>query len=808
MDGSYLDLRHGLRTLSKNRGFAAVAVLTLMLGIGGTSAIFSVVETLLLRPLPYPQPERLVTVWNSIPELGFDRLEVSEPELIDYSRGFTVFQDLAAISPFDANLAGGDEPERIPAAQVSASFFRVLGVAPRLGRGFAGGEDRKGRHRVAVLGDGLWRRRFGADPSLVGKAVTLNAEPYVVVGVAPRGFEFPERTQLWVPLPLDLAHLGERGAHSLDLIARLSPGVTLTQAQAQAAGMIHNLQAQSPKDYSARHPWSLKLVPLQEQLVGQARRPLLVLSAAVALVLLIACTNVANLILARTQARGGEITLRVALGAGRARLVRQFLMEAMLLALAGGALGLLLARWGLAALLAISPAQVPRAAEIDLDWRIVLFAFAVSLLTGLLLSLVAAFPASRVQLAQALNQGGVRTGGGLGARRFRGFLVVFEMAAAIVLLLAAGLVIKNFLALQRTDPGFDPSGLLTASIALPEARYGEGRPAVGAFYEALHERLARLPGVRSVGMAEHLPMGSTGLSGPFHVAGRDAGRAGGLAPESDWNWANPEYFPTMRIPLLAGRNFTRFDRLGAPGVVIVDANVAHGVWPGEDPIGKRIRLAGGDQNPWLTVVGVVGHVRQGGLDAATRGEVYMPQAQQLPVAMYVAVRAADPAALAPALRQAVRDVDRDQAVAEVLTMRERIAGSLAPRLFSTLLLAVFSLLALALAAVGIYSVTAWAVAQRTREIGIRVALGAEPAAVLRLVVGRGMRLVLIGLAIGWLVALAASHVVAALLYQTSPRDPIVFAAVPLLLAGVALLANYLPARRATAVDPAIALRDA
>lgn len=805
MEALLKDLRYNARTLLRSPGYTAAAVLTLMLGIGATGAIFSLADAVLVRPLPYPEPERLVMVWNTAPEAGFDRLHLSEPELLDYIRGLQGLEHLSGFSSFDANLSGTGEPERIAATRASASLLSALGVRPVLGRVFLPEEDRPGRDKVAILGHGLWQRRFGSDAGIVGRTILLNAESYTVVGVAPPGFDFPEESDLWVPLGLDPAQPEIRGARSLRAVARLEQGVTLEEARAEASLVARRLQEQYPDEYPADSGWNVLLVSLHEQQVGEVRTAVLVLFAAVGLVLLIACVNVTNLSLARLQARHQEVTIRTALGAGRKRLLGQFLTEGLLLGLVGGALGLLLASWGLRALVLIAPEGVPRLDEVELDLRALLFMAAASLLSGLVVSLVPALRASRTRLNEALKDGG-RAGGGPSRWRFQRFLVAFEVAMAAVLLISSGLLIKNFVRLQQSDPGFNPNGLLTLEIALPESRYSDGAR-IAAFYGELRERLGKLPGVESVGMAQHLPLGRTGLSGPFHVEGRDPDH-GGVGPESHWNWADPGYFQTLGIPLLKGRGFTPQDRDGSLPVVVVDQRLAEKVWPGEDPLGKRIRLFGSDSNPWLAVVGVVGHIQQSGLDASALGQLYLPHAQEPAVSrMYVALRtSSDPAALVPMVRREVLAVDPDQPVDDVLVMTDRISESLSSRRFAMFLLSLFAAIALVLAAVGIYGVMAYSVTQRNREIGVRVALGAQPSDVRRLVIGQGMLLAAIGLAVGLPLAFAATRLLESLLYQVSARDPLVFGVVPVLLASVALLANYLPARRATGVDPIIALR--
>jgi putative ABC transport system permease protein len=804
MESLWHDLRLSLKALRKSPAFTAVSVLTLMLAVGANSAIFTLVNGVLLHPLPYANPERLMTIWNRTAQLG--QMRVSEPELIDFSKGLHSFESMAAYTISDANLSGSDQPERVAVVKASACLLAMLGARPEAGRLLVPEEDQLGRDKVVMLSHDLWRRRFGGSREIVGRPILINGESRLVVGVAPRGFQFPDKAELWTPLGIAPSHLHIRGQRNMQLIGKLKPGVSVAQARAEAE--VATRQIAETYHYNPESHWSIEIVPLREQQVAKVRSSLLLLQGAVLLVLLIACANVACLMLARAQSRRGEASLRLALGAGHGRLLRQHLLDGLALGLAGGVLGLFLAAAAVRLLLAANPDQLPRFAEVSLDRGVVLFTLVIALLTGLLVSLAAALTAMHTRMTDALAETGSRAGGGGGARRFRGVLVVCEVALAVVLLIGAGLLLKNFLRIEQIDPGFDPNHLLTVRLTLPDATYHEGSPANGLFYELLHGKLKAIPQVQEVGMAEHLPFGHTGVSGPFFPApGSAADSTATEGPESNWNWVSPTYFQAMRMPLIRGRFFTSADRPGAERVVIIDDYLARAVYAGLDPVGRRIRLPGGPDNPWLRIVGVVGYVRQEGLDTESRGQLYLPHAQDPVVAMSLALRTAvDPSFLTPAVRQAVRSLDKDLPIYDAMPMTARIAGSLGQRRFAALLMASFAGLALVLAAVGIYSVMAYTVSQRNQELGIRLALGAQPGRLRSMVVGEGMRLVLIGLAAGLFAAFALSRSMQSMLYEMSSRDLSIFVAAPALLAAVALAANYLPARRASGTDPIRALR--
>ncbi|HZI17771.1 MAG TPA: ABC transporter permease [Pyrinomonadaceae bacterium] len=801
------DLRYGLRTLAKNPGFTAVAVIALALGIGANSAIFSVVNTVLLRPLPYKDPDRLVVVWEDRSKNGYPRDTPAAGNYVDWRDQNQVFEGMAAVANQSFNLTGSGEPERIDGRNVSAGLFPLLGVEPQLGRGFLPEEDQPGAGRVVVLSHGLWQRRFGADPSIVGRELTLNGVSHTVVGVMPAGFQFPTpEDQLWVPIAFTSQEAANRGRHYLQVFARLKPGVGMEQAQAEMNTISARLQQQYP---NTNTNVGAAIVPLHEQLVGDIRPALLLLLGAVGFVLLVACANVANLLLARAAARQKEVALRVALGANRARLLRQFLTESVLLALLGGAVGLLLALWGVNLLRAFMPEGVSQARAVAVDARVLGFTLLVSVLTGLAFGLVPALQASRFNLNETLKEGGRDAAGGRRGGRVRSALVVMEVAVSLVLLIGAGLLINSFLRLRSVDPGFHTENLLTMKVVLPQTKYPDQARRT-AFYNELLERVRSLPGVKSAAVATNLPLTFKGNAIGVSIEGQpDPGP--GQRPSVVTRVISPDYFRTMGIQLSQGRQFGDHDRVDSPAVAVISETAARRFWPGEDPLGKRLTpgaAASADPDDWITVVGVARDVRQFELDAEPKPQMYLSyqQASFFEPRDLVVGTEVEPLSLAGAVRQAVWSVDRDQPVSDIRSMEDILSASVARQRFSTLLLAVFAGVALVLAAVGVYGVMSYTVAQRTREIGIRLALGAQRRDVLRLAVGQALRLVLIGVAVGLAGALMLTRVMSSLLYGVSATDPATLIAVPLILAGVALLASYIPARRATRVNPLIALR--
>ncbi|HVF43315.1 MAG TPA: ABC transporter permease [Pyrinomonadaceae bacterium] len=817
METLFQDVRFALRTLWTNRGFALVAVAALALGVGANSAIFSVVNAVVLRPLPYKDPERLVALWVGLNQKGFEELEVSAPEFTDFRTRSSSFERVAAYSAGGFNMTGAGEPERIQGLNATADLFPALGVAPLKGRAFTEEEDRPGGDGVVVISHSLWRRRFGGDANVIGKSVTLDGQTCTVVGVMPASFHFPDNdTDIWKPMAFDAEMLGpnNRGSHFLSVVGRLKEGVGVEGASAEVAALARTVGGENATTYPRGLTATLR--PLQEEVVGESvRRPLFVMLGAVGLVLLIACANVANLLLARAASRRKEVAVRTALGASRARIVRQLLTESLLLSLAGGACGLVLALWGVDLLVALAPAGTPRVEEVGLDARVVGFTFAVSLFTGVVFGLAPALHASKVDLNESLKEGSRGSTEGPKRGRLRGALVVAEFAIALVLLAGAGLLLKSFARVQEESPGFDASNVLTMRVVLPEAKY-RGYEEHRAFYSNLFARLRRLPGVEAVGANNLLPFNGSVGSRTFLIEGRPV-PPGQPKPEEQLRFVTPGYFEAMRVPLLRGRDFGERDINGEPRVAVVSRSMAERHWPGEDALGKHIAYSGikqGDKPDWIEIVGVVGDVKHRGLDIDSRPEIYVPVNQPLfasrpvpPLSLYVAMRTkGDPASLAPAARREVLAVDPEQPVANMKTMRQRIDESVAPRRFNMALLGLFACVAVALAAVGIYGVMSYAVARRTHEIGVRVALGAQGRDVLRLVLSQGMWLAVAGVGAGLAIAYGATRVMSSLLYGVSATDTLTFALVSLLLTAAALLACLIPAWRATKVDPMEALR--
>jgi putative ABC transport system permease protein len=802
------DLRYGARMLVNNPGFTLVAVLTLALGISANTAIFSVVNAVLLRPLPYQSPEQLVMIWGKLPAYVSGNVGASAPEFADYRDQNSVFSSIAAYTSSDFNLTGVGEPERIVGTLTSASLFSLLRVQPALGRAFYGEEDRPGYDQVVILSYSLWQRRFGGNSAIIGQSVMLNGRSHIIVGVMPAGFKFPnDTTEIWKPIAFDAIQLSEdeRGSRYLNVIARMKPGVMIEQAQSEIATIAQRMQRQYPVNYQADSGWATSVVSLHKETVGDVQLPLQVLFGAVGCVLLIGCANVANLLLARASTRRREMAIRAALGAGRARIIRQLLTESLLLALAGGGLGVMLAVWTIDLLVKLIAPFVSRSNEVSIDGQVLGFTLAISLATGLLFGLAPAWHSIKLDLNESLKEGGSKNTGS--RHRLRGMLVVAEMAVALVLLVGAGLMIKSLYRLYQVEPGFNSRNVLTMRLALPEAKYTEPHRQRDLFDQLL-SRLAILPGVKAAGAINHLPLSATGFQRSFLIEGK---------PEPKLNvgfrLVSPDYFRAMGIQLRAGRLIDDHDRENAPRVVIVNETFARLLMANEDPLGKRIKV-GSEQGPfpWLMIAGVVGDVKHRGLDRETQPEMYVPYLQPLLPSwgvppMFLVVRSeSEPASLIAAVRSVVQELDRDQPVYSIATTDQLISRSIAPRRFNMTLLAVFATLALALAAVGIYGVMAYAVTQRTQEIGIRMALGAQGRDVLRMVVGQGMELVALGLVIGLAGALAATRAVKSLLYDVSPTDPWTFAGVALLLVVVTLLACYFPARRAMKVDPIVALK--
>ena len=796
------DLRYGARMLLKNPSFTFVAVLTLALGIGANTAIFSVVNAVLLRPLPYAEPERLVWLWDTQPQLP--TAPTSLPDFLEWKSQNRSFEHLAAFQSGSMFLDTGDGTRDTPVGLVTPEMFALFRVSPILGRTFTDEETLPGRFRVAVLGHALWRSRFGSDPNVLGRTIDLSGAPYTIIGVMPEGFSFPDRAELWRPLPIDPNNL-DWGPHYLRVVGRLKPGVTLKQAQAEMSPIAARLSAQHA-DKNAGH--GVKLELLRDVVVGDIGPALFILLGAVGFVLLIACANVANLLLGRVGARQKEIAVRTALGAGRLRVVRQLLTESLMLSVGGGAAGLLIAVWGVNWLVSLGPDTIPRVHEIAVDPRVICFTLLISVATSLLFGLAPALQASRPDLTGALKEGG-RSGAGLHRNRLRSVLVISEVALSLVLLIGAGLMIRSFAKLNEVDPGFNPNRVFTMGVALLRNKYPE-EERVASFYSQLLERAAATPGVESAGAISDLPLLGSNTSDSFTIEGRPP-VAKQEEPSTDYHVVTPRYFESMGIPLLAGRDFAETDTKQAPNVVVINESFARRHFAGDNPLGHRIRLQGQERDP-LLIVGVVGDVRQLGIDKQPVPEAFVPFLQDPLSKTYqrsmtiVARTKSDPAAVAGSLRAALTSLDKSLPVYDLKPMTEYLRDSLARRRFNLILLTAFGGVALALAAVGIYGVISYGVTQRTHEIGIRMALGAKKGDVLRLVVRQGMMMALVGVAIGLLASLALTRLMESLLFGVSVTDPLTFTMIALLLTSVALLACFVPARRAAKVDPLVALR--
>jgi putative ABC transport system permease protein len=798
------DTRYGARMLRKSPGLTLVAVLSLALGIGAISTIFSFVNGIMLRPLPYQEPERLVLLDETAFKQGSPSIRVSFPNFVDWRQQNNSFEDIACYTAggfIISSGAGGNEPEQLKCAFVNQGLFEILGVAPIIGRTFTADEDQRDHDQVVILSYGLWQRRFGSDPNILGQTLLLNNRSRVVIGVMPKGFQFPEVAEAWGPLALN-TKIWTRTDHGLLSIARLKPGVTLEHAQAEMIQIASNIEAQNP---ITNEGLSVSLTSLRAGLVGDYKKALIILLGVVGFVLLIACVNVANLLLARATARQKEIAIRAALGANRKRIFRQLLTESLLLGLIGGALGLVLAMWGMDLLLAAIPIDIPFWMKFDLDGRVFAFTAGCSLLTGFVFGTAPALEASNPDLNETLKEGG-RSGSASGRHHLRSVLVVAEIALSLVLLVGAGLMMRSFMSLQNVDAGINPEGVLTMYIAVPGAKYRAPEKRV-AFFSALLDRLRTIPGVESAGTNSGLPLIGNNWGRSLTVEGAPVLPVG-QAPVINHCVISPGYFGAMGITILKGRDFDERDARETPKVTIIDERLAREYWPGEDPIGKRIRFGPPEDNePWHTIVGVVREVKHDRLDASTRMSVYLPFAQMPIGGSSVAIRTSvRPKELIAEVRARVKELDPDLALTQVMPMTEVVARSVwQPRLY-TVLFGVFAAVALILATVGIYGVMSYSVTQRTREIGLRMALGAGRKDVLKLVVGQGIVLASIGVGVGLAAAVALTRLMSTLLFGVTATDPITFAAVSVLLAGVALGACFVPARRAAKVDPMVALR--
>ncbi|MDT5293950.1 MAG: putative transport system permease protein [Acidobacteriota bacterium] len=809
------DIRYGVRILLKSPVFTAVAILALGLGVGANTAIFSIVNSILLRPLSYENPERLVMVWEMNAKRGGEipTSFLNFADLRDANKGL---EGLGAFADGTFNLTGGSEPEKVTGVRVTAPLFSVLGARALKGRVFLPEEDQPAAAPALILSHGLWQRSFGANPNLVGQTVALNGESYTVVGVMPPGFRFPPsftatiassqftmaQADLWVPLKPDEVTKA-REARNLLMVGRLKPGVEPEQAEAELSVVAKRLQTEYPV---VDADMGVRVTPLQKQVTGDIRLALIVLFGAVGCVLLIACANVANLLLAKAAGRQKEIAVRLALGASRMRVIRQLLTESVLLGVASGLLGLLLAAWGIRQLIALTPPSLSRLNDVSIDGRVLFFTLVVSLVTSLVFGLAPALQASKSDLHETLKEGGRSNAAGRKQNRLRSLLVISEVALALVLLIASGLMLKSFVRLQSVDPGFDPSNLITLELQLPTNSYGEKHQQL-AFQQQLVERVGAIPGVRRAAAVDNLPFSGNEINNSFTVEGRPVTNVN-ERPRLFQRSVSPGYFLTMGIPFRAGRPFAAGDDADAAPVAIINETAAHLLWPNEDALGKRMKKGKPDsKNPWVTVVGIVGGVSHTALGVSAQPEVYFPFPQSPSQTVTLVARTAtDPKNFAAPVRREVGALDRGLPVSSIKFMDEILSGSVAqPRLY-TLLIAIFAGLALLLAAIGIYGVMSYAVTQRTQEIGIRMALGAQPRDVLKLIVKQGMFLSLTAIVVGLVISFALMRVLSSLLYGVSTTDPLTFVGVPLLLAAVTALACYVPARKATKVDPLVAMR--
>jgi putative ABC transport system permease protein len=797
MSGLRQDLKFGIRMLFKRLSFTAVVVLTLALSISATTVVFSVVNALLLRSLSYSNPDQLINVWSVFK--SNNKAYASAGNFREWQERNQSFQSLAAYDSLKFNLTGGDRPEAVDVALVTANLFPLLGVQPVRGRGIQTEEEQPG-NKVAVISDGLWQRRFGADAGVVGKQLVLDGDSYTVIGIMPSGFTFPEKTDVWLPLSFAPEELTDRGYNHLAVVGRLKPGVELRQAQAEMSALMDDQTRRFPNENSGR---SMRLVTFQQNLVGDIRTALWILSGAVFLVLLIACANIANLLMARAASRQKDIAIRVGLGASRRRLIQQLLTESLLLSLLGGVIGLVFAYGGLQILTTVGPANIPRLSEVTIDGRVLVFTTVVSLLTGIIFGLIPAFQATKPDINEWLKDGQRSSSGGPSGKRARNWLVVTEMALALILLIGAGLLIKSFMILWQVEPGFNSRNVLTMAISPSPPKYNN-RSDRAALCLRLLEQVKSTPGVVAVGVVNQLPFSGRNLGLNFTIVGQPPARPEDTA-SANYRVITPGYLQAMGIPLKRGRDFNEHDTRETTPTALINEALAKQYFANEDPIGKQLSIEG--QQAPREIVGVIGDVKQIKLDAEGRSEIYVPYQQFAVPAMNIVVRTqTDPGSMTSAVLQQISRVDPDQPVFQVKTMDQYLGESMAQRRLSTVLLGVFAALALVLAAIGVYGVMSYLVGQRTREIGIRMALGAKQLDILKLVVGHGMWLAFLGIALGVAAALLLTRIMTNSLYGISASDPLTYIGISLLLAVVALLACLIPARRAIKVDPNIALR--
>jgi putative ABC transport system permease protein len=809
MDNLLRDLKYAFRALVKKPGFTVVAVITLALGIGANTAIFSVVNAVLLSPLPYQEPDRLVMVWEDATFAGFPRNDPAPANFMDWKNQNQVFEDMAALAWSGFSLTGDGEPLQVVSFSVSANFFPLIGVQPALGRTFVPEDDQPGAHKVAIISYALWQSRYGGDPKIIDKDILLNGEKYTVVGVMPARFQFLNNyISLWVPLAYDQEMWANRGGHYMNVVARMKPGVSLQEAQADIQTIMQRISQQYPGESFDGKLGSVVL-PLHEQLAGENRDQLIVLLVAVGFVLAIACANIAALLLARAASRRKEIAIRAALGASRIRVIRQLLTESLILSLTGGLAGLLLAVWSFDFLEKLIPTGMTLSTSLSIDWKMLAFTLLVSILTGVVFGLAPAIQASKVDLNEMLKQRESSTSSGAGGSRLRSALVVFEIAMALVLIVGTSLMIQTFIKLQGQYSFLQPGKILTMRTVLPRSKYDEAWKRTD-FYNQVLERVKALPGVSDAGYTTSIPLSWKGGTSGFWPEGRQLIQ--GLSYDAIHRQITSDYLQTMGIPLLQGRYFDRTDNRQSMPVAIINETMARQYWPGESALDKKFKLGDPDsETPWMTVVGVVADVRQMGVDAPTKAEMYMPHQQMRGYPWFaprdLAIRASgDPMSLTSAVSDEIHSIDPDQPIAVVSTMSQLLGEETEERHVGMILLATFAGLALLLATLGIYGVLAYFVTQRTHEIGVRMALGADKSDVMKMIVKQGMLLAFIGTIFGVIASLALTRLIESLLFGVSATDPLTFVVTSMLLAAVALLACYLPARRAMKVDPMVALR--
>ncbi len=822
MSSISMDAKYAVRTFLRSPGFTIAAIVSLMIGIGANTTIFSVITATLLRPLPYRDAERLVILWNRSPGLNITEDWFSTAQYFDIKNGHHGFEDVAiAIGAVDNLTGDGGEPERVGTIHVSSNLLPILGARAEQGRLFVPEEDRPGAAPTAILNYATWMRRYGGKPEAIGRSLTINGKDYQIVGVLPQSFSLPrevlptlggaEDAEILVPLPLDAAAVTQRGHEDYNIMAKLKPGVSVQQAQAEMDTITARLRRDFPEVYPPNGGLTFGIVPLLEQVVGDVRRPLIILLGAVGFVLLIACANVANLLLSRALAREKEIAIRAAVGASRGRLARQLLTESVMLSLLGGVAGILFSEISLGAIRSVGVKRIPRLHEISLNAEVLLFTLGISMFAGLLFGMAPAVRIWRRDLHGRL-QDSTRGAAGSGALWGRGnhlrrLLVVAELGLSVVLLIGAGLLVRSFARLQKVPPGFNPDNVLTAQLMMSGRKYGKKEPVLQTYHE-VWQRLGRLPGVTAAGGTSALPLSQMYSWGPITVEGR-APAAGENFINADERIIGGRYFDAMQIPLLSGRFFTDDDTLDKPRVIIVDEYMAQQLWPNQDAVGKRIHSGGLNETkaPWMTVVGVAGRIKQYTLNSDSRIAFYLPQTQYPVREMNIVLRSgADPTSLIAGVRKELREIDPDLPLYNVRTMRQRVSESLARQRFSMLLLGLFAGLAVALAITGTYGVISYLVNQGTREIGIRIALGATPRSILNLIVSRGMLIGLLGVGTGLVGAFALTRLMRSLLFGIGATDPVTFVAIAALLVGITLLATYVPARRAARIDPVVSLR--